>query len=196
MIRKVSQWTEQRYSAPLLIVLLLGMLGFFWMFNFSSLPISNPELVKRSGGQGLLDATLFYSGEKAIAAMDHYGDAGRKLYKRFLVADSVFIIVYSLGIALLITRLTQAVNRKKTPWRLLSVLPYSIGFLDCVENICIFVLLSNYPNSSIILGTISGIATFCKWLLTLVVLLFLVYGGCQLLMRRLGFGYRTKEDRL
>src|SRR5437762_2579499 len=107
----LTRWSEfiaGLYSAPLTALLVLGALGFSWLFNYSSFPFANPELLKLSGGEGLLDLLPFYTAEKAFTALGHYGTAGRALYSRYLVADFIFMPFYSLGLALLVTRTVLA----------------------------------------------------------------------------------------
>ncbi len=186
-IKRVSHWIVRLYSTPLMLALLLAAVGFSWLFNFSSLPLSNPELVKLSGHEGLLDLMPFYSAQEAFTALNHYGAAGRELYLRFLAADFIFIPVYSLGFALLMTRTSRAVCSEPTPWLWLNVLPLGIGLFDGVENLSILGMLSFYPDASVVLGTLSGISTLCKHLLALTILLALGYGGLILLMRKFGF---------
>jgi hypothetical protein len=170
-----------------MLVLLLASVGFFWLFNFSALPLSNPELVKLSGHEGLLDLMPYYSAQEAFMALNHYGAAGRKLYMRFLAADFVFIPVYSLGFAFLMTRAVRAVCAEGTSWSWLNLLPLGIGVFDCVEDLIILAMLSLYPDTAVVLGTLSGIATLCKYLFTLLALLSLGYIGLILLARRFGF---------
>ena len=185
--KHVVQWIESHYSTRLMMVLLSASIGFFWLFNFSTLPLSNPELVKLSGQEGLLDLMPHYSAKEAFAALSHYGPAGRDLYLRFLAADFVFIPIYSLGFAFLMTRTLRAVCMENTTWSWLSLLPFGIGLFDGIENLSILTMLSLYPEASVVVGTLSGIATLCKHLLTLLTLLSLGYGGVILLMQQFGF---------
>jgi len=186
-INRISRWIDHRYSTPLMLILFLVVFGFFWLFNFSPLPVSNSEFIKLSGHEGMLDTMLFYSAQDAFTALTHYGEEGRKLYLDFIAADFLFIIVYSFAFAFLMTIIVLAVCGNGSFWLKLNVLPLGIGFLDCVENICILGMLRIYPLNNTVLGTISGIATLCKWLLTMAVISCLVYGGIMILLRRLGF---------
>lgn len=129
----------------------------------------------------------FYSAHEAFAALSHYGTVGRELYLRFLAADFVFIPVYSFGFGLLMTLTVRAVCSESTPWLWLNVLPWGIGLFDCVENLSILGMLGLYPNTNMVIGTLSGISMLCKHLLTLTTLLALGYGGLILFLRRLDF---------
>ena len=42
----------------------LIVFGFFWLFNFSHVPISNTQFIKMSGQEGLLDTMFFYSSQE------------------------------------------------------------------------------------------------------------------------------------
>ena len=185
-ITRVNHWIARLYSTPLRLALLFAAAGFLWLFNFSSLPLSNPELVKLSGHEGLLDLMHFYSAQEAFTALKHYGASGRELYLRFLAADFIFIPVYSLGFALLMTRIFRAVCSEPTPWLWLIVMPLGIGLFDCIENFSILGMLGLYPDANVMLGTLSGIFTLCKHLLTLTTLLTLCYGGLILVLRKFG----------
>ena len=161
--------------------------GFFWLFNFSPLPLSNAAFVKLSGHEGLLDTMLFYSAQEAYTSLTHYGAAGRKLYPLFLAADFLFIPAYSFAFAFLMTLTVRALCGEKTWWSALNLLPLGIGLFDCMENLCILGMLSLYPGSNPVLGTLAGGATLSKWLLTLTALSCLIIGGILLLANRLGF---------
>jgi hypothetical protein len=117
LVKRVSYRLERFYSTPLMLALLLAAFGFFWLFNFSPLPISNNELIKLSSSEGLLDVRPFYSAAEAYSALTHYGAAGREFYLRFLAADFIFIPVYSLGFGLLMARVVRAVCGAGSPWQ-------------------------------------------------------------------------------
>ncbi len=187
--KEVSQWIERHYSTQFMLVLLLASAGFFWLFNFSKLPLSNPELVKLSGREGLLDAMPYYSAQEAFTSLNHYGAAGRALYFRFLAADFIFIFVYSFGFALLLTRTVRSLGTDNNPWFLLNVLPLCIGFFDFIENVSILTMLILFPNTNSAVGTLSGAATLCKNILTVCTLFSLTSVGLILLKRKLGYKF-------
>ncbi|HEY8067764.1 MAG TPA: hypothetical protein VIF38_02640 [Burkholderiales bacterium] len=178
---------EHHYSTPLMLVLMLVAAGFFWLFNFSALPLSNPELVRLSGGEGLLDLMPYYTAREAFSILGKYGAAGRELYLKFLAADFVFIPVYTFGFAFLTTRAVRAVCAYGNSWLWLNLLPLGIGTLDNVENFCILGMLGFYPEPAMALGTLSGIVTLSKFVLSLLALLSLGGVGLIAITRRLGF---------
>lgn len=185
-IKMISRWLDYKYSSSLMFILFIVVFGFFWLFNLSSFPISNPELLKISGQEGLLDTQFFYSAHEAYTAMTHYGEEGRNVYQNFIAADFIFIIFYSFAFAFLMTVTVRSVCGRGSSWSMLNLLPLIIGFWDYVENICVFGLLNIYPTNNAALGTISGFATVSKWLLTVVTISLILYGGIILLLRYFG----------
>ena len=79
MLKQLSQFMSEIHSPYLMYLLFVVAGGFFWLFNFSDLPlpISNPQLVKIGGGEGLLDLKFFYTAQEAYAILTQYGEAGR-----------------------------------------------------------------------------------------------------------------------
>lgn len=187
MLNKLSNFIARRYSLRLMIGLFLGVAFFFWLFNFSTLPLSGPELKKVSNGEDLLDVRFYYSAQEAYRAMERYGVEGRALYLRFLAADFIFAPLYGFAFALLFTRLTSTLFPSSSNWRKLNLLPIGIAMADIAENICIFLLLQMYPEQIHLVGTLAGIATLTKWVLTIVAFIFLVLTSPILLVKRLGF---------
>ncbi len=185
-LKRASEWIARRYSFPLMSVLLVAAAWFFWQFNFSSLPVSNRALVKISGHDGLLDLRLFYTAPEAFATLSHYGEAGRELYVKFLAVDFIFIPIYSLGLGFLMTWLVRAAFRGDPARLRLNLLPLGIGILDATENVFILAMLALYPNSNLVIGTLSGIATFCKFVLTFLAALCFVYLLASVALQRWG----------
>lgn len=194
-IVRISHGIERLYSTSFMSALLIAFVGFFWLFNFSPLPLSNPELIKLSGHEGLLDLMPFYTAQEAYAAMSNYGPAGRELYLRFLRADFIFIPIYSLGFAFLMTRTVRAVCDERSAWSWLNVLPVGIGLFDCMENLSIFGVLSLYPAVYEVLGALAGISTLFKHIFTLLTLLALGYGGVVLILRQCGLALCGSHQR-
>jgi len=184
-LKKLSHKIADLYTLRLMLFLLLFGAVFFWLFNFSAMPFSNPSLMKISGGIGLLDVMPFYSAHEAFAMLNQYGAQGRDLYLRFLVADFMFIPTYSLGFALLFTRTVRAKFRADDTWLRLNLLPLACGLFDCLENLCVLGMLFMYPGTSVALGTLAGLATLCKTVLTFVSLLCMGSLAMSLLIRRI-----------
>lgn len=194
MLIKLSNATAHLYSGRLMIALFLGVAFFFWLFNFSSFPVSDPELRRLSNGEGLLDVRFYYTAQEAFRAMDRYGVPGRALYLRFLALDSIFAPLYGLAFSLLFTRLTRKIHYSTSRWNKTNLLPIAIATTDITENVCLFLLLEAFPKKYHVVGSLAGIATLTKWCLTIVTLGVLIFQCLYLVMRRLRTGSGMHHD--
>lgn len=95
------------------------------------------------GGE-LLDVRSGYTHEEAVAAMDGYGEQGRRVYAwSSATLDTLLPLVY-------VSLLAGAVYRfrpTERAWRL-AYLPLAAGALDLGENLQIIVMLTRYPDVS------------------------------------------------
>ncbi|MHB9119745.1 MAG: hypothetical protein ACYC2R_15960 [Burkholderiales bacterium] len=182
LLAALSRTLNRHASRRAVAWLLLCFAGFFWLFNFSTLPVSNPSLQALSGGEGLLDLRIFYTADGAYRAMGRYGAAGRELYRHFLMLDMLCLASYGLGFSLLFSRLIPAVASGR--WQYLNLLPLGIALADSVENTALFVLLQAYPGRPAGLGTLAGLATLCKHAFSAASLLTLGAASCLWLWRR------------
>lgn len=187
MLNRLSLFMCRNYSPCLLLALFVPVIGLFLLFNFSNspIPISNPQLVSISGGEGLLDLKFFYTAQEAYASLTKYGEAGRSLYKNFLAADFIFALCYGIGFSLLFTRLLKALDQSESGWMKFNLLPLAIALADYTENILIYSMLHVYPQPVPVLGTLAGIATLGKQLLVFASLAFLLAGTIVLIMRKI-----------
>jgi hypothetical protein len=168
VLLRLSNSIARLYSRKLLFFLFLAIAFFFWLFNFSSLPLSEPELKRLSNGEGLLDTRFYYTAPEAFRAMDRYGTAGRALYLRFLAFDSIFAPLYGFAFALLITRVAAGLFDPASRWNSVNLLPLAIATADVAENACLLLLLTIYPAQNRLIGTLAGIATVTKWSLAII----------------------------
>ena len=193
MLISLSNFIARLYSLRLMIGLLICAAFFFWLFNFSTLPLSNPEMKRVSGGEGLLDLRVYYSAQEAFRTMESYGAKGRALYLRFLAADFIFVPIYGLAFSLLFTRLALVRWGSASTRLRVNLLPLGIAVADFLENICLVLLLTGHPTHNLFVGSLAGIATLTKQVQTATALLFLAYSCLSLLMRSFGAKKRTAD---
>ena len=168
----------------MVIPLLLVFASYFWAFNFSSLPFSNPAVIAAGCGEGLLDIMPYYDATDAYRALSCYGEAGRAVYQRFLFADMSFVLVYGAGFTLLLARL-MAMLGVEGRWRTLALLPACIALADACENLALFWLLAAYPDVLPDVAQCAGLFTATKHLLSAVSVLTLMICAGMLTWRRI-----------
>ena len=131
--KAVCTWLENASRTPVLGVTLVSALALLFAV-YPALPI---------GGE-LLDSRSDYTYQEAVAAMEGYGEEGRRVYAwSSAILDTVLIVVYVSFLAGLIYRLRPA----ERLWRL-AYLPLVAGALDLGENIQIVLMLIQYPDVS------------------------------------------------
>ncbi|MCL1901355.1 MAG: hypothetical protein FWG51_03030 [Firmicutes bacterium] len=126
------------------------------VINFS--PIGVSGLLKITDGTGILDLELLgYSSEKAYNMLTLMGTEGRNFYNfTILPLDFFFPITYMLMYSFWIIYALKKLNAKKVLY-LLLLIPILTMLFDWSENICILVMLHNYPT---VMKTVCSIASF------------------------------------
>lgn len=129
----MKTYFESVSTTPVLAGALLSTL-FLVLVVFPTLPV---------GGE-LLDVKSGYTYEEAVAALESYGEDGRRVYAwSSATLDTLLPALYASLLAGLVYRF-----RPKEPlWRL-AYLPVGAGVLDLCENIQIIFLLVGYPDVS------------------------------------------------
>ena len=95
------------------------------------------------GGE-MLDVKAGYSHEDAVAAMEGYGEQGRRVYAWSAgTLDTLLPLVYASFLAGVIYRFRPT----ERYWRL-ACLPLLAGALDLGENVQIILMLAGYPDVS------------------------------------------------
>ncbi len=177
-IQRVANARSMTALLTLALVLMVGM-------NAVNLPFAVPRLRQLSGGARVLDTELFYSAQKAYAALDALQPAGRAEYLGFLLlVDSVFPLVYSAALAILLTVVFRSAFRAGQRVHKLALVPLAIGAFDYLENLAIITLLLRYPWHLEGLATLAGYFTLAKWSLTALSLLLLLLGLLGVLWRK------------
>jgi len=173
---KIERLAGRKYVIPLVILLVL-ILSVMQVG-----PYSLAKLTEASDGVGMLDMKFGYSQNLVYRMMENLGAVGRQLYMRILCIDFLFVIVFMLLQAILISVLLPAAkigaNRNA-----LILLPLFRGAFDILENALLLAILTGYPSRNATLIGAAGLMTILKWVVfiaTIVVIVVL----CVLALRR------------
>lgn len=125
-------------------------------------PFGTGQLRQISGGIGPLDMKMTYSSETAFTALKRMGYAGRAFYRSWLCLDFVSALFSMLFQTALISYL---INRLRLcrKWKFLNLFPVMKWLFDCVENILLLFMLSQFPFKPQVTAGIAGYMTFLKW---------------------------------
>ena len=95
------------------------------------------------GGE-MLDVMDGYTHSEALAVLEGYGEAGRRVYAlASLTLDTLFPVVYASFLAGLIYRFRPTERMWRLAW-----LPPAAGVIDLGENVQIVLMLTRYPDIS------------------------------------------------
>ncbi|WP_375175824.1 hypothetical protein [Pseudooceanicola sp.] len=168
-LNTLSQRLSRQSRAATICVGLAITIAGFWLFNASPAPFSHPVLLEQTG-VGLLDLLPYYTFAEAYQHLSTLGAEGRRAYLLFLAVDYLFILVYSLTAAWLISALVRRAFGARTNRMRLNLAPLAIGLCDVVENSCNLAQLLAFPAALPPVGALAGIATLSKHGATLLVL--------------------------
>ena len=143
----MRKYFEAASKAPALCATLASSLVLV-MAVFPSLPI---------GGE-MLDAKRGYAHPETLAALEGYGEAGRRAYAwASLTLDTLLPTLYASFLGGLVYRCRPT----EQLWRL-AYLPLAAGVIDLGENVQIVVMLTRHPDISAGQVAIASMFTLCK----------------------------------
>jgi len=173
MLTKLSN-TLRKYANGWLVLILLAADIFF---NAVAMPSQQAKIESGSGGTGPIDLQLFYTADKVYEMIESYGPEVRASYRAFeMTVDIIYPIVYTLFFSLALTWLFQRGFVPSSNFQKYNVVPFGAWLFDLLENICIVTMLSIYPSTPAILGSLAGIFTLIKWLFAGTTIILMLIG--------------------
>ena len=112
-------------------------------------------------GAGLLDETWRYTSDGAAARLVAHGDAGRRLYGRFLPLDLAYAALFA-GVLALAIRYAFPHGGAPALARPLPAIPLAAGCADWLENALLWRLLVAFPRRLDGPAAVAGIVTTTK----------------------------------
>jgi len=127
-------------------------------------PFGVAQLKALTGGVGILDMQFGYSPQEAYQLFDALGEAGRAFDLRVIVPqDFLFPALYSLFYVIATTHLFRRTFAENHPMHRLIALTLLGGLADYCENICIVIMLLNYPTQLPTIAAVSNLFTLAKF---------------------------------
>jgi hypothetical protein len=145
---------------------ILVLLAIFLLANFVIIPAFYPNFQT-------LDTLAYYTPDQAYRLISSYGEQGRQNYAIIeATLDLVYPFVSALLFSLLILYGFQRAlpNQKWVQW--LALLPFAVMVSDYLENVCVVILLLEYPRQLDTLAQIGNLFTIAKLVFTPFKLLF------------------------
>lgn len=147
-----------------LLKVILSTIAFAIMYtviNYS--PIGVAGLLKITDGAKILDFEFGYSIEKAYQMLTLLGNEGRYFYlTRILPLDFPFPMASMLFYFYLTSYLLKKIDGGKSLLNLVLLFPVLCMLFDWMENICIIVMLKQYPSISLAFCSFGSYMTILK----------------------------------
>lgn len=155
--------TLKRISSPKTII-------FFFLLAMISLNIINgkpygtAQLLEITGGVNIPDVEMSgYSPQRAYDILTAQGEAGRAFYLRYIIPQDVLLpLLYALFYAITLTWLAQRLFLANHFLQGIGLVGLCAGLADWGENLCLLILLLNYPQRLDMLARIASIFTVVK----------------------------------
>jgi hypothetical protein len=169
-MKKISNW-------PGWVVSLVFLLVCYFVVNSDFI---GTEYVKQvSGGAAILDTFFYYPSGQVFALLTALGEAGRSAYLTLNLLDFLFPISYALffGISLTMTYTFIYPPESKRNW--LILLPFITLLVDYGENICVRLMLVNYPAQIPWAAQTASLLTPLKFTLIVICALLILQGNMK-----------------
>ena len=162
---KLLKKMQSVLTGKLVMVLLFLANAVYLLMLFYSIP----KLIQYSGGLELFDMSPFgYSYQTAMALLLALGENGRHFYQSTqLVLDLFYPLLFALAYSSLALWLAKGCKRNCKVMLYLAVVPIFVCLFDYLENISIWVMLSDFPAVSDGLVATSSLFTVVKSSLTM-----------------------------
>ncbi|HEA19754.1 hypothetical protein LCGC14_1836730 [marine sediment metagenome] len=114
------------------------------------LTVTIPNVMEHTEGMKLLDMMpLGYDAEYVNTLFRTLGQTGRNTYLyRQIPMDMIYPLLFGISFSLLLAYFLNKLNKLKTPFLYLCLLPMLAAMADYAENIGIITLLNDYPEIS------------------------------------------------
>lgn len=156
---------------------ILIMLGLFLLFTLVIFPILTGQIIRLSGGVGLIDGEFSYSPDKVYQMIAAYGEQGRPLVGiTTLTADLLYPVIYALFFSLLLIFTFRRFVRAESPFQGLVFLPFVTMLADYLENACLLVMVASFPARLDGVAQFASLFTSLKWGLLLTCLALVALG--------------------
>ena len=152
-----------------------------------------PQVEQYSAGMKLFDLSPSgYSYQYTIELLSTLGSAGRATYLyRQLPLDFVYPGLFAVSFCLLLSWLFAKSLRADSKMFYLCLVPLFAGLFDYLENICIILMLTSFPDVPELLVASASAFTITKSTFTTACFVFLAI-GCLLFIRKIRNNTQTR----
>ena len=143
-MNRITQTLEKNISGKKVLSLFI-LTNVVYLFM---LLVTIPKTMGFSNGMKLLDMLpTGYNQEYVNELFRALGENGREIYlTNQIPVDMVYPLLFGLTYSLLLAYFLKKLNKLKSPFTYLCLLPIIAGIADYLENIGIIIMLNSYPD--------------------------------------------------
>ncbi len=176
-MKRLSGWIQKNSKGWVTLAFLI----LFGLFTALVLPKQASLAEAGTGNEQSPDMSFIYTSDDLYQLAQAYGEEGRVAYiKARFSFDLIWPVIYMLCLTTAISWSFQRAFRPGSAWQLANLVPVGGMIFDYLENISTSVVMSRYPDPTMVVDRLAPIFTLIKWLL--------VGGSFILLLMGLGAG--------
>jgi len=185
-MNKLIRFIERNISGKKILLLFI-LTNVIYIFI---LTVTIPRTMAFSSGMKLLDMMpLGYDFNYVNELFNTLGEIGRKTYLTTQIpADMIYPLLFGISYCLILGYFLKKLNKLKTPYSYLCILPIIAGVFDYFENLGIIVMLNNYPDLTPFSISTTSVFTILKSITTSVFFICLI-----VLLISLGIKYLNRN---
>lgn len=157
------------------------------------LPWASGELKSVSNGVTEADLPFSYSTEQIYKIFKSYGSQGREWNTLMQITIyAVYPLINAILISLLIIKVYGKLVLKENFIKVLFLIPAVALLADYIENMCLVLMLVNYPYKLESVASLANVSTQAKWIFLLISIALTVIGALLLMIRYIHFKFIVK----
>jgi hypothetical protein len=176
-LKKIATWPVWIFSLLLLAV------GYF-ISNSDFIGAEHVRLV--SGGTPMLDTFFFYTPDRAYELLSAMGAAGRSAYLTANLVDFFFPLAYTLFFVVSMVMTYTFIYQPEDKRNWLVLLPFVAMLADYGENICVRLMLLNFPTQLNTVALAASLFTPLKFSLIVGIGLLILQGNMKVTNKLFG----------
>ena len=176
-LKKIATW-------PVWVVSLVLLLGGYYLSTGDLIGAEHVRLV--SAGTPMLDTFFFYTPDRAYELLTAMGTVGRSAYLFANLLDFFFPLTYTLFFVISMAMTYTFIYQREDKRNWLLLLPIAAMLADYGENICVRLMLLNFPTPLTGVALAASLFTPLKFTLIVTTALLILQGNMQVTNRLFG----------
>jgi len=158
--------SPDRMSKNKLLYTFLIFILVFIITHLFEIPWGSKQVSSLLNGQEIFDKKPLFSSDEVYAKIGTFSEEGLKVYQRFTyTVDIVFPVSFFVFLLTFAQFVAYRIKKSKLIYRIIIGFPTLWLITDLLENLIIYIILSNYPTRYDFLGGIIGAVSATKFTL-------------------------------